>query len=266
MSRLRTHMDPYSVSPEQIDFFHENGYLLLEGVWNQDEVNIIREDLDEAAEGHFTVRLDMHFHKSIKDAHRGKKMCDIGDAICDGRAIPIASTTFFCKPDNKKEYGSIWHQDNFAPMAPNGDHYLNLALIVDDADETNGSLVVIPGSHRLGMLSFVPTPNFTTDSQGRLVQTAPIGDAKKLSDYKDSDGNVLSDDLETKQLTYKAGDVLVVHGLLLHKADKNMHPTKWRRTIYSVYIKENEPFWPGWTAKRQLLDRYDSPNFEADKK
>jgi hypothetical protein len=29
--------------------------------------------------------------------------------------------------------------------------------------------------------------------------------------------------------------------------------------MYFVYIKDNEPFWPGWTAKRELLDRYDSP-------
>lgn len=264
MSKLKSHNDSFELSQDQIDFFHENGYLLVKNVWNKEEIDIIRKDLDEAAANNFTVRLDMHFHKSIKQAHRSKKMCDIGDAICKGRAIPIASTTFFCKPGNPKEYGSIWHQDNFAPMAPNGGNYLNLALIVDDADESNGSLVVVPKSHRLGMLKFEPTPNFSYDENGNLVQSAPIGDAKKLSDYTDDNGDQLSDDLETLQLEYEAGDILVVHGLLLHKADKNMHPTKWRRTIYAVYVKENEPFWPGWTAKRQLLERYDSPNYKEN--
>jgi len=262
MTNLKTHMDSYELSQEQLDFYEENGFLLVPEVWNKEEVDIIRKDLDEAANGHFTVRLDMHFHKSIKQAHRGKKMCDIGDAICKGRAIPIASTTFFCKPNNPLEYGSIWHQDNFAPMSPNGNNYINLAIVVDDADETNGSLIVVPKSHKLGMLSFDPSPNFSKDDEGRIVQVAPIGDAKKLSDYRDSDGNVLSDDLPKLQLQYKAGDVLVVNGLLLHKADKNMHPTRWRRTIYSVYIKEREPFWPGFTAQRRLLDRYDAENYE----
>ena len=258
MSELKTHMDSYELSPDQLDFYEENGYLLIPQVWNSEEVDIIRKDLDDAANGHFTVRLDMHFHKSIKQAHRGKKMCDIGDAICKGRAIPIASTTFFCKPSNPLEYGSIWHQDNFAPMAPNGNNYINLAIIVDDADETNGSLIVVPKSHKFGMLSFDPSPNFSRDEEGRIVQVAPIGYAKKLSDYRDSGGNILSDELPTKQLKYNAGDILVVNGLLLHKADKNMHPTRWRRTIYSVYIKEKEPFWPGFTAQRRLLDRYDA--------
>jgi len=261
MTELKTHMDSFTLTEEQLNSYNENGYLLIPGVWNKDEVDIIRQDLDHYARDNITVRLDMHHHASIKQAHRGKKMCDIGDAICGGRAIPLATTTFFCKPNNEKELGSIWHQDNFAPMAPNGNHYLNLALVVDDADSTNGSLIVIPGSHRLGMLAFAPSPNFSADADGNRYQIAPIGDAYKLSDYTDSDGNPLSDDLPTLQLEYKAGDVLVVNGLLLHKADRNTHPTRWRRTIYSVYIREGEPFWPGWTAKRELLGRYDSKDF-----
>ena len=48
---------------------------------------------------------------------------------------------------------------------------------------------------------------------------------------------------------------------LIHKTNKNEHPTKWRRTIYFMYNEENQPFWPGWTAKRELLDRYDSKKF-----
>ena len=45
--------------------------------------------------------------------------------------------------------------------------------------------------------------------------------------------------------------------LLVHKADKNEHPNKWRRTMYFVYVNDGSSFWPGWTAKRELLDRYD---------
>ena len=31
--------------------------------------------------------------------------------------------------------------------------------------------------------------------------------------------------------------------------------------IYFMYNEEHQPFWPGWTAKRELLDRYDSKEF-----
>ena len=65
--------------------------------------------------------------------------------------------------------------------------------------------------------------------------------------------------LEIVHLTYERGDVLAVHGDLAHKADKNNHPTRWRRTMYFVYINDGSAFWPGWTARRELLERYDSP-------
>ena len=33
--------------------------------------------------------------------------------------------------------------------------------------------------------------------------------------------------------------------------------------MYYVYINDGSPFWPGWTAKRQLLERYDSSYYKA---
>ena len=258
MNTLKTASFPLALTNEQLSEFDELGYIHLENVWPESDIDIIKSDMDSAVEGNFTVRIDLHSYKSLKEAHTGKKMCDIADSICSARAIPIGSASFFCKPNNPLEFGSIWHQDNFAPMCPNGRNYINLALALDDADETNGSLIVIPGSHKFGMLNFIPSPNFSRNEKGELIQSSPIGDAYSLSDYTTQNGERLPEHLPIKQLKYKKGDVLVIHGLLLHKADKNLHPTRWRRTIYFVYVKEKEPFWPGWNAKRALIDRYDS--------
>ena len=51
------------------------------------------------------------------------------------------------------------------------------------------------------------------------------------------------------------GDLIFIHDNLLHKADKNTHPKKWRRVMYYHFIKDGEPFWPGWNARRNLIDR-----------
>ena len=126
--------------------------------------------------------------------------------------------------------------------------YFNLALALDDADETNGSLIVVPGSHKLGDLPCNPKANFSVDEQGRLYNSSPIGNNCELPK-----------NLPVVQLKYSRGDVLCLHGHTVHKAIKNSHPTKWRRTVYFVYINDGDPFWPGWTAKRELLERYDSP-------
>ena len=246
MSKLKTHMDSYTLTNSQLNFYHENGYLHLKGVWSKDEVDILRRDADEYADGLFTNKLNAHKYKSLQQTHTGKKMCDIGDTILNGRAVPIGSILFYCKPNNHQEYGSTWHQDNYAGKAPDGNNYLNLAVSIDDADELNGALKVVPGSHKLGDLPCNPKPNFSYDEQGRRYNSAPIGNNCELPQ-----------NLPVLQLEYEAGDVLVVHSQLVHKADKNPHPTLWRRTIYLVYINDDTPFWPGWTAKRELLDRYD---------
>ena len=251
MEKIKTYNDSYTVTQEQKDFYDENGYLLIKGVWSKEEVDLLRKDMDDHADGHWTNNLDTHYYKNWKRLHRGKKMCDIGDALMNGeRVVPIGSIAFFCKPDNKLEHGSIWHQDNYAGKCHDGSHYLNLAVPIDNADETNGSLKVIPGSHKLGMLPCKPKANFEVDDQGRLYQAAPIGNNCEVPK-----------DLPIIQLNYEAGDVMAVNGLLVHTADKNQHPTKWRRTVYNVYVKNGEAFWPGWTAKRKLLDRYDSPEY-----
>ena len=251
MSSLKMHMEPYRLTEDQVRFYDENGYLHLRGVFPKEDIDIVRQDMDDFANGRFTIYLDMHHHKSLKQIHRGKRMCDIADSLVGGmRAIPIGSTAFFCKPNNPLEKGSVWHQDNYAGRSTPGS-YLNIALVVDDADASNGSLIVVPGSHKLGDLPCSPKANFARDEQGRLYNSAPIGNNCELPD------------LPKLQLEYQSGDVLAVHGLLVHKADKNEHPTRWRRTMYNVYVKNKEPFWPGWTSRRRLLDRYDSADYQG---
>jgi Phytanoyl-CoA dioxygenase (PhyH) len=242
------------VTEEQVFFYRANGYLKIEGVFEESVMDELASAAEEHSKGLLTNYLDMHHHPSFAKLHRGETLCNIGDDIMAAvggrdRAIPIGSTWFFCPPKGlSHEHGSTWHQDNYASLAEVG-AYLNIAVAVDDADETNGALLVVPGSHLLGDLPCNPKPNFGRDSEGRRITVAPIGNDCELPQG-----------LPIKQLTYKKGDVLVVHGHLVHKAEKNLHPTRWRRTMYFVYIRENKPFWPGWTSKRQLLDRYDSPN------
>jgi ectoine hydroxylase len=235
------------LSQEQIDFYYENGYLHLKKVFTEEQCQLLISEADDYANGHFTNYLHMHKSGLFQQVHTGKNLCDIGDQVLGKRAIPVGSIFFFCKPNNPLENGSTWHQDNYASRAPMN-AYLNLALSLDDADETNGALMVVPGSHKLGDLPCNPKPNFSYDENGRMFNSAPIGNDCELPS-----------DLPIVQLTYERGDVLALHAHTVHKALKNPHPTRWRRTMYFVYIKDNEPFWPGWTAKRELLDRYDSP-------
>ena len=245
-------MEERHLTKEEIDFYWENGYILLKNIFPKEDVDIMRKDMNEFANGFYTSYLNMHYYKNLKKAHTGKKLCDIADSIFKNRAIPIGATAFFCKPNNPLENGSNWHQDNCNAHTP-GDTYINIALCIDFADETNGALQVIPGSHKLGNLPAIRQPNFALDGQGRKYNKYPIGNPCEIPV-----------NAKIKQLRYESGDVMVLHALTIHKAEKNLHPTRWRRAMYFMYNEENQPFWPGWTAKRGLLDRYDSPNYNLE--
>ena len=235
---------------DQHEFYKKNGYLILEKVIDSDTVERLKKDADEHARGFYTNYLDMHHVGTFKEIHTGSLLCSIADQICSHRAIPIGGIFFFCQPGNPRERGSIWHQDNTAAKAPYG-AYLVLAVALDDADEKNGSLIVIPGSHLLGDLPCITKPNFMLDDQGRQV-AIPNGNPCQIPE-----------NLPQVQLTYGAGDIVIIHANIIHKAERNTSEDRWRRTMYFVYIKENEPFWPGWLSRRTLLERFDGEEAKA---
>ncbi len=257
MKKVYTDINSYILNRDQKEFFDLNGFLIIKNVWPKKDIDILRKEIDKVAlkENKFQSMLHLHYHNNVKIVHRCKKMCDIADGLLgkNSRAIPIGSNTTFCKPNNPLDLGSLWHQDNLSAKTPDGNNYINIALALDDADSTNGSLSIVKSSHKFGLLKIKKKTIFSRDQSGNMYQKNPIGDGKNLSDFG------LSEDLPINQLKYKSGDLVILKGHLLHKADKNRHNSKWRRTIYFVYIKENEPFWPGWSAKFEILDRYDSP-------
>lgn len=242
-----------TLSAEQISFYKNNGYLCIKNVFSPEEMFEVRRDMDKFAKGTFTNYLDMHYHKSIKNVHRCKRMCDIADAIIGLRAIPIGCTAFFCKPNNPLENGSIWHQDNYGTLAADPNCFINIAIAVDPADSSNGSLIVAPKTHKLGELPNKPKANFSIDKNGKRYNSSSIGNECKLPE-----------EAEIKQLEYDSGDAIILHSHILHMAKKNMHSHKWRRSLYYLYIGDKIAFWPGWTARRELLDRYDSPTCIED--
>lgn len=238
-----------NLTQEQISFYEENGYLHLKKVFSAEVCDNLIKEAHDFAKDHITVYLQMHKLPHSQLLHTGETLCKIGDTLVKSRVIPIGSIFFFCKPNNPLENGSTWHQDNYAAKSTWGS-YINLAVSLDDADASNGSLWVIPKSHKLGDLPCDPKANFAYDENGRMYNSAPIGNNCQVPE-----------NLQKIQLEYSKGDVLAIHGHLVHKAEKNIHPERWRRTSYFVYIKDGEPFWPGWTAKRELLDRFDSSLF-----
>ena len=126
---------------------------------------------------------------------------------------PVAAQSmFYFKPPLADGQG--FHQDNFYLMAHPGTCYAAW-LTVDDADRGNGSLFVVPGSHR-GPL-FSPRDGRTEPWGSLIPQPAPA---------------------DLVEVDLRAGDCLFFHGSLIHGSHRNPSATRWRRSFICHYIGE----------------------------
>ena len=164
--------DEYRLSDEQVEFFHQNGYLAGVPLLDDEQVDRLREELlqliDPAHEGH---RLFYEFHSNestdpsrvlfhalgawriapgFHDILWNPRFTVAASQLLEG-AVRFWHDQLFCKP---AKHGGVvaWHQDysywtRTAPMA-----HLTCWIGLDDADRENGCLQYIPGSHRWDLL------------------------------------------------------------------------------------------------------------------
>ncbi len=168
---------PKMLTEEQVQFFVENGYLVVPKLMSEAEVEELRNDAVKVARGGYpcdsippvpeTISDDAvlrtilcihqpHCISPVMERYiRHPKICGILSQITaahlpywDG-SVKCMQSMLFVKPPQFQ--GQAWHQDEI--YIPTRDRSLIGAWIaMDDADIANGCLWVIPGSHRMGYL------------------------------------------------------------------------------------------------------------------
>ena len=161
------------LSQEQKDFYAENGYLMVEDAVTPDQLARLQEITDRLIEGsrHVTENTDVYDldtgHSAseprltrIKLPHKQDPF--YWDLLKKSRLTEVL--TDLLGPDtllntsklNTKAPGGgaavEWHQD-WAFYPHTNDSLLAFGLMLEDVDEVNGPLMVIPGSHRGPLLS-----------------------------------------------------------------------------------------------------------------
>ncbi|GAB4110539.1 MAG: hypothetical protein OHK0057_31130 [Thermoflexibacter sp.] len=173
----------YSLTKEQVDFFHENGYLAGIKLLDEAQVEKLREELSELFNPkHPKNQLfyEYHTNESSSPDHvlfhaLGAWRISVGfhDVLWNPAFVKPASQLLagsirfwhdqlFCKP---AKHGGVvaWHQDysywtRTKPMA-----HLTCWVGLDDADEENGCLYYVPKSHRWGLIE---KPELAGDMNG----------------------------------------------------------------------------------------------------
>ena len=169
----------FSLNPEQIDLYKENGYLLAEGVFTREEAAFFRRESHDliarllaaqepGTEGNIRnegwasgakitdlPRELLHCHNvQFHSSAFTRLIADprLTDRVADliGPNIQLHHTKMFIKPPEKGAPFPM-HQD--VPYFPHEKHTMMAAVIhFDDAPVEKGCVRVVPGSHNLGPL------------------------------------------------------------------------------------------------------------------
>ena len=150
---------------EQIDRFHETGYLMMPNLFSTAEAQVLRQAADEvyaldrkevvrekdgvAPRTAFAAHL---YHEAFRRLGRHPRLIGPIMQLVDG---PVYMHQY--KVNAKvafdgdvwqwhQDYGT-WSRDDLMPEP----RAMNIALFVDEATEFNGPLWIIPGSHRDGV-------------------------------------------------------------------------------------------------------------------
>ena len=226
----------YRLTHEQIEFFHEYGYLTGVRVLNDEQIEALRAELSKLIDpdhpGHHLF-YEFHSNESTDPAtvlFHALGAWRIAPGFHDllwnpaflmpasqllGGAVRFWHDQLFCKPSH---HGGVvaWHQDysywtRTQPMA-----HLSCWIGLDDSTRENGCLHYVPGSHRWDLL---PITGLANDM--RAV------------------GNVLTDK-QKEQFTpvpieLKKGECSFHHPLMVHGSYENQSNKPRRVTVINVF-------------------------------
>jgi ectoine hydroxylase-related dioxygenase (phytanoyl-CoA dioxygenase family) len=138
----------------------------------------------------------------------------VGDVLADlfGEPPIAAQSMFYFKPAGSR--GQDLHQDNFYLKVHPGT-CMAWWLAVDDADEANGGLFVVPGSHRLGLVC----PEQADKTQFFTNDHVPVPEG-----------------MEQIPVRLKAGDALFFNGSVIHGSYPNESADRFRRAFICHYM------------------------------
>jgi len=157
---------PTPLTPEQIAFYHANGYLLgLPPIYTREEMARLNAELPPLLallEPGETAKDIREWHETstyLFEIAMNPKIHDLVEGILGPNFYLWASNFFIKEPFTTETVG--WHQDAYYwPMKPH--HSVTVWLAYDDVDEENGGMLLVPGSHRAGLLRHTRSQSTTS--------------------------------------------------------------------------------------------------------
>jgi phytanoyl-CoA hydroxylase len=212
--------------------FDRDGYVVARGVFPPDEVDRLRDHFmalrrhgshpDDLVGVDAGSRDPLRRYPRMAQMHRwdGTSLRWLLDARIRDRLTALlgsepyaVQTMLYFKPPGSR--GQALHQDNFYLRAEPGT-CVAAWLALDRADEANGCMLVVPGSHRW--------PVLCTEKANTRVSFTDVTVP-------------LPDGVAAQPAIMDSGDILFFHGSLVHGSMPNTTTGRFRRALIGHYIQ-----------------------------
>lgn len=221
------------LSEQQIQCYREEGYLLVSELFSADEVGFYRghyeamrqrelsAHLKSASQTVFSEGDPLRTYPRLMQPHRRDEvslqwLLDLRLNGCMtallGREPYAVQTMFYFKPPGAR--GQALHQDQYYLRVQPGT-CMAAWMAVDDCDEENGCLQVVPGSQEW--------PVLCTDEADTQVSFTDV--TVKLPAG-----------VEATPISMRAGDVLFFNGQIVHGSLPNKTRDRFRRALIGHYV------------------------------
>jgi ectoine hydroxylase-related dioxygenase (phytanoyl-CoA dioxygenase family) len=228
--------DQYRLTQEQVDFFHENGYLKGVRVLSDEQVERLRGELQELFDPNHPQNDLFYEYHSNESADPSRVLfhalgawriaAGFHDMLWNpaftmpasqllGSAVRFWHDQLFCKPAH---HGGVvaWHQDYsyWTRTRPMG--HLTCWIGLDDATVDNGCLQYIPGSHRWNLLPI-------TGLAGDMEAIREVLDDEQYEQFQ-----------HPVAVELKKGEAAFHHPLMVHGSQANSTDRQRRAAVLNV--------------------------------
>lgn len=219
------------LTPTQIKQYHQDGYLILRDFFKPEEVSKLYQiAIEDSAVSKYAINVNDSSGKRSKlslwykpgdDVYglltRSESLVNSVDKLLDGDAAVCHFHSKLMQKEPRVGGAWEWHQD-YGYWYKNEfllpDQMMSVMVAITEANEENGCLQVIKGSHKMGRVEH----GFSGEQ---------VGASQRYVDLS----------LETMDLVYvelQAGDILFFHSNLLHRSEANLSD-KPRWSMISCY-------------------------------
>ncbi len=226
----------------QVAAFEQNGYLTVPGVFSPDQVQHLDDLLGELVNGgdidsdqvirepdSAVIRSVFAFHEGhggLADVPSDPRLAGVARQLL-GSDVYIHQSRVNRKPGFRgKDFQwhsdfETWHTEDGMPRM----RCLSAVVALTDNEPWNGSLLVMPGSHKWFVTCPAPTPA-ANHEHSLKVQEVGVPDEDSLTTLFDRHG--------IDQCTGEAGSVLFFDCNLMHGSSTNISPLP-RRNLFMVF-------------------------------